>query len=97
MKLRIKDTLLEERIQRLYGELEEKGLSFRPPCYLADEWLTPDGTPIIGIPFYLAHPRLTQLEKKIMLEAEGDTDAWCMKLLRHEAGHALNYAYRPAL
>lgn len=29
----------------------------------------------------------------MMLEAEGDTEEWCMKLLRHEAGHALSYAF----
>jgi hypothetical protein len=57
---------------------------------LADEWLTPDGMPIIGIPFFLAHPKLTALEKKMMLEAEGEKESWCMKLLRHEAGHAFN-------
>jgi hypothetical protein len=91
--LRIEGTVLEERIRRLYAELDEKGIAFHPPCYLSDEWLTPDEAPIIGVPFFLAQPRLTQLEKKIMLEAEGSTDAWCMKLLRHETGHALNYAY----
>ncbi|MCR4338038.1 MAG: putative zinc-binding metallopeptidase, partial [Candidatus Omnitrophica bacterium] len=30
----------------------------------------------------------------MMLEAEGGTKEWCMKLLRHEMGHALCYAYR---
>ncbi len=34
-----------------------------------------------------------RLELKIMLEAEGGTKEDCMKLLRHEAGHALCYAY----
>ncbi|MFC1586111.1 putative zinc-binding metallopeptidase [Fibrobacterota bacterium] len=94
LRLRIEETPLEDRISRLYAELEERRITFHPPCYLADEWLTPDGIPMIGIPFFLAHPRLTQLEKKMMLEAEGSTDAWCMKLLRHETGHAINYAYR---
>jgi hypothetical protein len=94
LKLQIEGTLLEDRIQRLYAELEASGIAFRPSCYLADEWLTPDGIPVLGIPFYLAHPRLAHLEKKMMLEAEGGTDAWCMKLLRHETGHAINYAYK---
>ncbi|MBD3392264.1 MAG: hypothetical protein GF418_09370 [Chitinivibrionales bacterium] len=94
LKLRIEGTVLEDRIARLYEELDARGIRFHPSCYLADEWLTPDGIPVIGIPFFLAHPRLTQLEKKIMLEAEGDNDAWCMRLLRHETGHTLNYAYR---
>jgi hypothetical protein len=29
-----------------------------------------------------------------MLEVEGDTEKSCMELLRHEAGHAVNYAYQ---
>ncbi|HDR16894.1 MAG TPA: hypothetical protein ENN79_15690, partial [Desulfobacteraceae bacterium] len=78
----------------LYDELEQKGLTFRPPCYLADEWLCPDKEPIIGIPFCLAHPRLKRLEKKMMLEVEGGTESTCIKLLRHECGHTYNYAYK---
>lgn len=30
----------------------------------------------------------------MMLEVEGGTRNWCMKLLRHEMGHVLNYAYK---
>ncbi len=94
LPLRIEGTWLAECIVQLYKELEDKGIVFKPECYLADEWLTPEGETCIGIPFYLAHPVLTRLEKKIMIEAEGDTKEWCMKLLRHEAGHAIEYAYR---
>jgi len=91
--LQIADSPLEPRVRQLYGELDAHGIQFHPPCYLADEWLCPDKVPMIGIPFYLAHPRLKQLQQGIMLEVEGGTEAWCMKLLRHEAGHAINYAY----
>lgn len=94
LPLKIEGTWLEECIQQLYQELRDKGLVFQPECYLADEWLTPEGETCIGIPFYLAHPTLTHLEKKIMIEAEGETKPWCMKLLRHEAGHAICYAYQ---
>ena len=93
MGLQISGTVLEGRVARLYSELDQKGIAFHPGCYLADEWLCPDREPIIGIPFYLAQPRLVAIEKKMMLEAEGSTEDWCMKLLRHECGHALNYAY----
>jgi hypothetical protein len=93
LKLCIKGTRLEKSINELYKELQERGIIFQPPCYLADEWLSPDRIPVIGIPFFLAHPRLVQLERKMMLEVEGGTEEWCMKLLRHEAGHALNHAY----
>jgi hypothetical protein len=91
--LKIKDTPLEGCISRLYEELSAKGIDFHPRCYLADEWLCPDGEPVIGIAFYLAHPRLKKLEQKMMLEVEGGDEVSCMRLLRHEMGHVLNYAY----
>lgn len=94
LPLKVQGTWLEECIIELYTELNDKGISFKPPCYLADEWLTPQGETCIGIPFYLAHPTLIRLEKKFMVEAEGDNKAWCMKLLRHETGHAISHAYR---
>lgn len=91
--LDLTQTPLEPCIQALYRELEQRGLSFRPAFYLGDEWFSPDGIPAIAIPFYLAHPRLKQLEKKMMLEVEGGTDEECMKLLRHETGHSLCHAF----
>ena len=50
--------------------------------------------PGVAIPFYLAHPRLEKLERAQMLEVEGGTPEWCMKILRHEAGHAIDNAYK---
>jgi hypothetical protein len=35
-----------------------------------------------------------KLERKQMLEVEGGTDPECMRILRHEAGHALDTAFR---
>jgi hypothetical protein len=35
-----------------------------------------------------------KLERKQMLEIEGGTDTECMRILRHEAGHALDTAFR---
>ena len=92
--LSIQGSPLEPWIENLYSELDAKGIGFHPPCYLADEWLCPDKEPIIGIPFFLANPRLKRIEQKIMYEVEGGTEASFMKLLRHETGHALNYAYK---
>ena len=94
LSLVIEGTWLEKCIEELYKELEDKGIKFKPLCYLADEWLTPDGEPVVGIPFYLAHPVLMKLEKKMMLDVEGETIDWCLMLLRHETGHAVNYAYK---
>ena len=92
--MRIKWSDLEPRVAQLYRELEAKGLALRPKCFLSDEWLSPGDQAAIGIPFFLAHPRLRALENRMMFEVEGGTAHWCMKLLRHEAGHALDHAYR---
>ncbi|MFH1578031.1 MAG: hypothetical protein ABIC18_03060 [Candidatus Omnitrophota bacterium] len=94
LSLTIKGTWLEECIEKLYAEIDAKGVKFKPPCYLADEWLTPEHEPNVGIPFFLADPILMKLEHKMVLEVEGGTKQWCEKLLRHEAGHAINYAYQ---
>jgi len=94
LPLKIEGAWLSECVGQLYAELESKGIVFRPRCYLADEWLTPEKETCVGIPFYLAHPALIRLEKKYMVDAEGETRPWCMKLLRHETGHAISYAYK---
>jgi hypothetical protein len=93
LPLRIEGTLAQ-RTQQLSGELRERGLDFPLHFYLSDEWFTPDGGTAIAIPFYLAHPRLEKLEETQMLEVEGGEYEWCMRILRHEAGHAVDNAYR---
>ena len=94
LRVRLKGTDLERRVAQLYEELEARGLKLRPKCFLSDEWLSPGDQAAIGIPFFLAHPRLKALETRMMFEVEGGTPYWCMKLLRHEAGHAFDHAYR---
>lgn len=94
LKLTIRGTPLEKRVDQLNEELAHRGLRFKPHCWLSDEWFSPDGIPGIAIPFYLAHPRLMRLERQQLLEVEGGTKQWCMKILRHEAGHAIDTAYR---
>lgn len=89
--LKVEGSPLERLVHRLYRELELKGLArFRPLVYLSDEWGCPSGEPVIGVPFYLADPKLARLEKE-MNDLE-DRDE-IMMYLRHEAGHAFNYAY----
>lgn len=92
--LRLEGTELQPLVQRLYDELTQKGLTFHPPCHLGDEWFVPVGVPAIFIPFFLAHERLRKLERKMMLEVEGETPEWFMKLIRHEAAHAYFYAFQ---
>jgi hypothetical protein len=91
LNLRIEGSELEPLVQQLYRELDACGLSFKPPIYLTDEWGCPEGVPVIGVPFYLAHPQLAQIEREIEenLESPGES----MMYLRHEAGHAFNYGY----
>src|SRR5947209_7200433 len=92
--LSIEGTELEQRIATLNADLEARRLTFRPYFWLSDEWFTPDGVPGIAIPFYLAHPRLAKLELAQMLEVEGADPAECLRILRHEAGHAIDNAYQ---
>jgi hypothetical protein len=86
--------VLADRIHQFRAELESRGLRFPLHFYLSDEWFTPDGAAAIAVPFYLAHPRLAKLEEAQMLEVEGGEHEWCMRILRHEAGHAIDNAYR---
>jgi len=94
LPIRIEGSFVEGQIKQLYRELEANRLSFRPHIWLSDDWFTPDGVPGIAIPFYVVHPRLARLEQNHMLEVEGGTAKWCMRILRHEAGHAIENAYR---
>jgi hypothetical protein len=94
LKLSIDASSLRRQVERLYAELESRGIEFRPHVWLSEEWFSPDGVPGIAVPFYLAHPRLERLERHIMREAEGGNSRWFMRILRHEAGHALDNAYR---
>ncbi len=89
--LKLEGSPLERFVQQLYKELDAKGLKkFRPRCYLTDEWGCPNMEPVIGIPFYLADPKLQRLELE-MNDLEDSRQV--MMYLRHEAGHAFNYAY----
>jgi len=94
LRLSLKHAVIQPYIERLYRELASRGLEFRPHVWLADEWFSPDGVPGFAIPFYLAHPRLARLERKMMQEVEGGNANWLMRILRHEAGHAIDTAYR---
>src|SRR5580765_4139747 len=93
LPLSIEGSWLEDRLAALAGELDARGLTFRPHYWLSAEWFSPDGVPGVAIPFYLAHPRLMRLERAQRLEVEGGTPEWCMQILRHEAGHAFDDAY----
>ena len=90
--LKLEGSPMESFVADLHRELEGKGLRrFRPLTYLTDEWGCPSEEPIIGIPFYLADPKLAQLGRHV----DDLEDAREIRMyLRHEAGHAFNYAYK---
>jgi len=96
LHLELEGSPLENCIAQLFREMEKRQLIFRPHFWFSDEWFCPDGVPGIAIPFFLAHAKLRRLELDFMLEVEGGNRKWCMKLLRHETGHALLNAYKLA-
>jgi hypothetical protein len=92
LDLRIEGSPVDPFIQRLYRELEARHLDFQPEVYATNAWGCPDQVPVIGVPFYLLDKRLARIEEEQTGEIE--TAPMIMMLLRHEAGHAINYAYR---
>ncbi len=89
--LKLEGSPIERYVEQLFRELDAKGLKhFRPAFYLTSEWGCPSEEPVIGVPFYLADPRLGAIENAIYdLENEREI----MMYMRHEAGHAFTYAY----
>lgn len=93
LEVEIEGTWVWECVEQVYKELGRRAIELRPHVWLSHDWFTPDGVPGIAIPFYLVHPRLLRLERRQMLEAEGGSLEECLKILRHEAGHAVQQAY----
>ena len=92
LNLKIEGSVLERLIQRLFSELSRKHIIFRPKFYLTDTWGCPNKVPAIGIPFYYADPVLSEIEDELNGDVEDEHEL--MMTLRHETGHAINYAYR---
>ena len=87
-------SMLEPLVRTVWDELAERGLRLKPHVWVSTEWFSPDGVPGIAVPFYLVHPRLLKPERAMMIEAEGSSREECLMILRHEAGHALQHAWR---
>lgn len=95
LHLKLEGTFVHQRIKRLFSELDAAGFRyFKPECYLGDEWFCPDGVVAISIPFYLADPRLIEIERRAMGTAEGENLRDFMQYIRHEAGHCFDHAYK---
>ncbi|HEV8363785.1 MAG TPA: putative zinc-binding metallopeptidase [Gemmatimonadaceae bacterium] len=101
LRIRLKDlgvsvsgTVLETCVSKLYDELDQRGLRLKPHVWLSDEWFSPAGVPGFAAPFYLANARLRRLEANQLLDVEGASRAECLRIMRHEAGHAFQHAYQ---
>ena len=94
LPLGLKGSVIEQRAKLVFDELKARDIRFRPSIWIAEEWYNPDGVVGFAIPFYLLHPRLIRLERKLMLEAEGVSVNDAMSILRHETGHAVDEAFQ---
>jgi hypothetical protein len=84
--------LLRDCLITLRRELKQKNISFYPNFYFGEEpWGTIDRTGSIEIPFYLANRTLQKIAKRYYMSY---TKEELMIILRHETGHATNYAYK---
>ena len=89
--LKLEGSPIERYVDQLFRELDAKGIEhFRPAFYLTSEWGCPSEEPVIGVPFYLSDRRLGAIESSVN-DMEGEREI--MMYMRHEAGHAFNYAY----
>jgi hypothetical protein len=75
-------------LKRLRRELRAHRILLWPDFYFGNEWGCVNKKISVSIPFYLASPELRDLE------GESPTNEELMKTLRHETGHAVNYAYK---
>src|SRR6266702_4020475 len=71
LKVAVEDTWLEDCLGTLFEELQARSIRLRPHAWISSEWFSPANVPGIAIPFYLTHPRLMKIEKKMMLDVEG--------------------------
>ncbi|MBL8982811.1 MAG: putative zinc-binding metallopeptidase [Gemmatimonadetes bacterium] len=101
MRMRLKDlgltiegTHLQPLIDKLHAELVARRVGIHPHIWLSSEWFSPEGVPGFAIPFYLAHKRLRRLERSQFLDVEGASNADCLRIMRHETGHAIQHAYQ---
>jgi hypothetical protein len=93
LRLKLAASPVHADLLHLRATLERRGVRFAPHFWFSTEWFSPDGVPGIAVPFYLGHPRLLRLERRMMGEAEGSNRPWRRRLLRHELGHAVDTAF----
>lgn len=73
---------------KLKDELKKHDIILWPDFYFGDEWGCVDKAISISIPFYFANEDLKEIDQSPATHSE------FLKILRHETGHAVNYAYK---
>ena len=82
---------LAECVEQVISEMRARGITFVPAFYLGDDdFWTSDQAVSVNIPWYLATPDLWRLVNDHLFEYSREE---VLMYLRHEAGHALCYAY----
>src|SRR6185436_11015086 len=76
LDLTLRGTVVERHLAEIQRDLKRRGLRFKPHVWLSEEWFSPDGVPGLAVPFYMVHPRLMRLERRLMHEAEGGNSTW---------------------
>jgi len=94
LNLEIKNSRISPHIAQLKKELRQRGINFNPHIWISQDWFAMDGIPGIAVPFYIMHERIAKLSRKLITDIEGFNNRDCIKLLRHEAGHAIDNAYK---
>jgi hypothetical protein len=94
LPLRLKGSVIEQRAHSVFAELTDRGIRFWPTLWISEQWYNPDEVVGFAVPFYLLHPRLIRLERKMMLEAEGASLDEALSIIRHETGHAVDEAFQ---
>jgi hypothetical protein len=94
LKLKIERSPVAKRVRRLYRELDKRQIGFRPHVWLSEEWFSPDGVPWNRSSFLprasAARAARAPHDAQRRRRQRGKRHAH----LRHEAGHAIDTAYR---
>jgi hypothetical protein len=90
LTLRVEDVLFD-CLAQVTSELRDRDITFIPAYYLGDDdFWTADRATSVNVPWYLANALLWQMVNDHLFEY---TREEVLKYLRHESGHAINYAF----
>jgi hypothetical protein len=94
LKLDFENPALRKQLKGIQGELDSRDLRLKLHFWFSTEWFTPDRSCGIAVPFYLAHPRLAELDHRQMRGTLTESPRRTRQTLRHEAGHAVHHAFQ---